>query len=113
MLFNSFDFAVFLPLVFSIYWIIGGARLKLQNAFLLFASYVFYGWWDWRFLALIMSSSLIDYFVGLALTKDQSTKIRKLLLAASLTLNLSILGFFKYCTEKFHNTEKFGQDLQD
>ena len=56
MLFNSLAFAVFLPLVFVLYWALGRGRVRLQNAFLIVASYVFYGWWDWRFLFLIFIS---------------------------------------------------------
>ena len=60
MLFNSVAFFIFLPIVFEIYWSLKKS-LKLQNAFLILASYVFYGWWDWRFLALIIFSTLLDY----------------------------------------------------
>jgi alginate O-acetyltransferase complex protein AlgI len=64
MLFNSIEFALFLPLVFAAYWIIGAQRVRAQNLLIVGASYFFYGWWDWRFLSLIAFSSLIDYFVG-------------------------------------------------
>ena len=67
MLFNSIDFAIFLPVTFALYWAIGGERRRLQNLLLLAASYLFYGWWDWRFLGLIIFSSLVDYVVGLSL----------------------------------------------
>ncbi len=60
MLFNSLAFAIFLPLVFALYWAAGRNRLRLQNTLLLVASYVFYGWWDWRFLSLIVISSIVD-----------------------------------------------------
>jgi alginate O-acetyltransferase complex protein AlgI len=72
MLFNSLAFAVFLPVIFALYWSLDRAPLKLQNLFVIAASYVFYGWWDWRFLALIFTSSLTDYLVGrgLARTRD-------------------------------------------
>jgi alginate O-acetyltransferase complex protein AlgI len=96
MLFNSIDFAIFLPLVFVLYWFVFNGNLKLQNAFLLVASYVFYGWWDWRFLGLILASSLLDYAVGLGLGRVSGRRLRKLLLAVSVSLNIGLLGFFKY-----------------
>jgi len=96
MLFNSMEFLVFLPVVFSIYWLINGKSLKTQNTFLVAASYVFYGWWDWRFLSLIAFSSLIIYFIGLWLGKTEDTKKRKLLLLTSIAVNVGILIFFKY-----------------
>ena len=95
MLFNSIDFAIFLPLVFVIYWLLN-KRLKLQNLFLLIASYVFYGWWDWRFLSLILFSTVVDYLVGLKLNKTQHNKRRLLYLWISIVVNIGFLGFFKY-----------------
>lgn len=71
-------------------------RHRAQNIILLFASYIFYGWWDWRFLTLIALSSVIDYFIGRAIHNSSNEKKRKLLVTASLCSNLSILGFFKY-----------------
>jgi len=68
----------------------------MQNAFLLLASYTFYGWWDWRFLSLIIFSTLIDYFVGLRIASANSPKKSKLWLVVSLVINLGLLGFFKY-----------------
>ena len=67
MLFNSIEFAIFLPIVFILYWFFANKNLKLQNLLLLSASYFFYAWWDWRFLSLIVFSSTIDYIVGLKL----------------------------------------------
>ena len=64
MLFNSIDFAIFLPIVFVLYWFVTNRNLKLQNAFLILVSYIFYGWWDWRFLSLIAFSSVVDFLVG-------------------------------------------------
>lgn len=61
MLFNSIDFAIFLPIVFLIYWLVTKKNLKLQNLLIVVASYIFYGWWDWRFLSLILFSTLVDY----------------------------------------------------
>ncbi|NND63344.1 MAG: MBOAT family protein [Flavobacteriaceae bacterium] len=96
MLFNSIEFAFFLPLVFLLYWFVANRPLKLQNTFLLLASYFFYGWWDWRFLSLIIFSSAVDYFVGLNLAKSENAKHRKVLLTLSILVNLGFLGFFKY-----------------
>lgn len=96
MLFNSIDFAIFLPIVFLVYWFIVKNNLKLQNLLIVFASYVFYGWWDWRFLSLILFSTLIDYLIGRGLEKEESQTKRKLLLWSSIIINLGFLGFFKY-----------------
>ena len=95
MLFNSLAFLVFLPLVFILYWSFKGSK-KIQNIIILISSYVFYGWWDYRFLALLALSTLVDYFIGLALEKKKGKSIRKLFLVLSLCVNLGILGFFKY-----------------
>jgi len=96
MLFNSIDFLIFLPTIFVTYWCIPNAKVRLQNIFLIFASYFFYGWWDWRFLSLIVFSSFIDYFVGISLSKTNIINKRKFLLLISIFVNLGLLGFFKY-----------------
>jgi alginate O-acetyltransferase complex protein AlgI len=96
MLFNSAEYALFLPLVLSIYLLLKPVGLRAQNACLLIASYVFYGWWDWRFLALLFGSSLSDYLVGIGLSRLQDERHRKALLAVSISVNLGVLGFFKY-----------------
>jgi D-alanyl-lipoteichoic acid acyltransferase DltB (MBOAT superfamily) len=96
MLFNTFDFAIFLPTVFIIYWFLIKRNLKLQNFFLLSASYFFYGWWDWRFLSLLIFSSLVDFGVGLGLLNQNNQTKRKILLFTSIIINLGILCFFKY-----------------
>ena len=96
MLFNSIDFAIFLPIVFILYWFGTNKNLKLQNFLIVAASYIFYGWWDWRFLSLIIFSTLIDYSVGLGLSKQENQTKRKLLLWTSIIANLGFLGFFKY-----------------
>ena len=96
MYFNSIDFAIFLPIVFVLYWFVTNKNLKLQNALLVVASYVFYGWWDWRFLSLIVFSSLVDYTIGLQLKKAAQPSKRKMLLWSSILVNLGFLGFFKY-----------------
>jgi alginate O-acetyltransferase complex protein AlgI len=95
MLFNSFSFFVFLIIVFAIYWLLKN-RLNAQNLFVLLASYFFYGWWDWRFLTLVFISSFVDYFLGIYLGKTDNPIRRKTLLAASIFVNIGILGFFKY-----------------
>lgn len=96
MLFNSIDFAVFLPIVFILYWFIANKNLKLQNFLLVIASYTFYGWWDWRFLSLILFSTIVDYIISQQLIKQQKETNRKLLLWTSILVNLGFLGFFKY-----------------
>lgn len=96
MLFNSLDFAVFLPIVFILYWFATQRNLRLQNALIVAASYVFYGWWDWRFLSLIIFSTLVDYSIGKRLKSEEKQGIRKLLLWSSIIVNLGFLGFFKY-----------------
>lgn len=96
MLFNSLEFALFLPLVFFLYWFATGNNLRLQNLLIVVASYFFYGWWDWRFLSLLLVSTLVDYTVGLRLLSTQDPTRRKLLLWTSIVMNLGILGVFKY-----------------
>ena len=96
MIFNSLEFALFLPLIFGLYWFVTNRNLKHQNALLVVASYLFYGWWDYRFLALIAFSSLLDFFIGLKLEREESKKKRKIFLTVSLVVNLGFLGFFKY-----------------
>lgn len=96
MLFNSIDFAVFLPVVFILYWFVTNKNLKLQNFLIVVASYLFYGWWDWRFLSLILFSTLVDYAVGRKLKTENKDSKRKTLLWISIIVNLGFLGFFKY-----------------
>lgn len=96
MLFNSLDFAVFLPLVFIIYWFGLQGNVKRQNLFLVISSYFFYGWWDWRFLFLMLFSTVVDYLLGVTIYKETSEKKRRLFLYLSLAVNLGLLGFFKY-----------------
>ena len=116
MLFNSIDFAVFLPIVFGLYWFVFNKRLKTQNLFLIIVSYVFYGWWDYRFLALILFSSLVDFTIGILLKKQEVPSQRKLLLWISIIVNLGFLGFFKYFNffiENFVTAYSFlGGDIQ-
>ncbi len=96
MLFNSIDFAIFLPIVFILYWFVTNKNLKLQNFLIVISSYFFYGWWDWRFLSLILFSTIVDYTVGLQLKKEENKTKRKMLLWTSILVNLGFLGFFKY-----------------
>lgn len=98
MLFNSVEYLIFLPLVFILYWVVAKFNiLKIQNGLILAASYLFYGLWDWRFLFLILASTIVDYFVGLVIYKKQTLgKKGKLFLWTSILFNISLLGFFKY-----------------
>ncbi len=96
MAFNSIDFALFLPVVFILYWFVCQKSLRLQNFLIVVASYFFYGLWDWRFLSLILFSTFVDFFIGKQLDKEEGTSKRKLLLWTSIVVNLGFLGFFKY-----------------
>lgn len=96
MLFNSLEFFIFLPIVFILYWFVTNKSLKAQNALVLLASYVFYGWWDYRFLALIILSTILDYIVGLKIYSNEDKKSKKIWLGISMVFNLGLLGFFKY-----------------
>lgn len=96
MLFNSIDFAIFLPIVFLLYWFVINKNLKRQNLLVVIASFIFYGWWDWRFLSLILFSILTDYFIGLSLKDQNNQRKRKGILWISIAVNLGFLGFFKY-----------------
>ena len=116
MLFNSLDFAVFLPIVFVLYWFIASRNLRLQNALIVAASYVFYGWWDWRFLSLIIFSTLVDFSIGRRLKIEEKESKRKVLLWTSIIVNLGFLGFFKYYNFFLDNFvaafSLFGQEIQ-
>jgi len=96
MLFNTIDFAIFLPIVFILYWYFTNKNLKLQNLLIVASSFVFYGWWDWRFLFLMIGSASVDYIVGILLSKEERKYQRKLLLSLSIIANLGTLAFFKY-----------------
>lgn len=93
MLFNSLMFFGFIIIVLLVY---SRLRLRGQNGFLLVASYVFYGYWDWRFTFLLFTSTVVDFWVGQRLHTAGNQKHRKLLLLVSIVVNLGILGFFKY-----------------
>ncbi|MBX2972678.1 MAG: MBOAT family protein [Flavobacteriales bacterium] len=96
MLFHSFAFLVFLPVVYLLYWYVFNRSLRLQNMFVLAASYVFYGWWDWRFLGLLIASSAGDFLLALAIDRASTQPRRKALLIVSLVVNLGLLATFKY-----------------
>jgi alginate O-acetyltransferase complex protein AlgI len=96
MLFNSIEFAIFLPVVFLVYWFAVNRNLKLQNIFLLFASYLFYGWWDWRFLFLLAALSLFNYLTGIRIDTSKSESKRKIWLITGLLVNTGVLCVFKY-----------------
>lgn len=95
MIFNSLSFAIFLPIVFCLYWLAKG-RMKLQNSLLLFSSYFFYGCWDWRFLFLLLFSTLLDYYTGIKIHESSNSIKRKIWLWVSISINLGFLGVFKY-----------------
>ncbi len=117
MLFNSIDFAIFLPIVFILYWLLKDRSLKLQNLLVVGASYYFYGQWDYRFLGLIIFSTFTDYLIGLGLGKPQlKPRKRKALLFTSILVNLGILGLFKYYNFFLENITTIfsflGQEIQ-
>src|SRR5438270_347613 len=94
MLFDSPVYLAFIVLVVAVYWRLGWRK---QNIFLLGASYFFYGWWDWRFLTLMLTSTLVDYTFALKIADSPNARLRKTLLIISLVMNFGFLGFFKYC----------------
>jgi len=93
MLFNSIEFVVFFIVVYGLYLVLSH---RAQNVLILLASYLFYGWWDWRFLSLIWLSTTVDYLAGLGMENAPTQKRRKLWLLLSLAFNLGLLGTFKY-----------------
>src|SRR5690554_7556546 len=96
MLFNSLSFAVFLPIVFFLYWFVTKKSLKLQNILLLAASYYFYSCWDWRFLFLLIFSTVLDYYTGIKIAEANNQVRKKFWLWLSISINLGFLGIFKY-----------------
>lgn len=96
MLFNSIDFAIFLPIVFFAYWFLTRKNLGVQNLLIVAASYIFYGWWDQTFLLLILFSTVVDFTIGLKLKNEKSILNRKIYLWVSIAVNLGLLGVFKY-----------------
>ncbi|SEN46787.1 D-alanyl-lipoteichoic acid acyltransferase DltB, MBOAT superfamily [Mucilaginibacter gossypiicola] len=96
MLFNSFGFGIFLIVVFALYWFVFNRKLQQQNLLLMAASYFFYACWDWRFLFLLIFSTLLDYFTGLKMYQAKNQKLKTFWLWLSITINLGFLGVFKY-----------------
>lgn len=96
MLFNSIEYLFFFFIVIVLYWSLANKKLIFQNTLLLIASYVFYGWWDYRFLTLIFISTFVDFFIAREINLTQKIGQKKLLLSFSLIINLGMLGFFKY-----------------
>jgi len=96
MLFNSLNFAIFLPIVFFIYWFATKGNLKLQNILLLVSSYFFYACWDWRFLFLLIFSTLLDYYTGIKMSDAENQKSKRFWFWLSISINLGFLGVFKY-----------------
>ena len=96
MLFNSIGFAIFLPIVFALYWFATKGNLKLQNILLLVASYFFYACWDYRFLFLLIFSTLLDYYTGIKMHGAKNQNKKRFWLWLSIIINLGFLGVFKY-----------------
>ncbi|NCC36495.1 MAG: MBOAT family protein, partial [Chloroflexia bacterium] len=103
MLFNSLEFAIFLPIVFFLYWFATNKNLRSQNLLIVAASFLFYGWWDWRFLLLMVVTITLSYLSGLAIRQVRNNREglsarrgARLVTALNITLNLAILGTFKY-----------------
>ncbi|MBO5361954.1 MAG: MBOAT family protein [Paludibacteraceae bacterium] len=103
MLFNSFEFALFLPIVFLLYWFVFDYALSkckhqllLQNLFIVVASYIFYGWWDWRFLILIAITTILSFLSGIGIEKALTQRGKKAVMIANIIVNLGILGIYKY-----------------
>jgi alginate O-acetyltransferase complex protein AlgI len=95
-IFNSFEFLLFFAVVIALYWGPLRKSVRWQNAMLIAVSYLFYGWWDWRFLGLLVFSSIFDFFLALAVARTESPRGRQALLLTSMVSSLGILGFFKY-----------------
>lgn len=103
MLFNSFEFAIFLPIVFLLYWFVFDYALSkckhqllLQNLFIVVASYIFYGWWDWRFLILIAITTILSFLSGIGIERAPTQRSKKAVMIANIIINLGILGVYKY-----------------
>ena len=96
MLFTSTAFVLFLPIVFGLYWVIGSRNVRAQNLLLIAASFLFYGWWDYRFVLLLLATTGFDFYVGLQLGRIKDERKRRAFFTASIAANLTALGFFKY-----------------
>lgn len=108
MLFNSLNFAIFLPVVFILYWSVTNRNLRLQNAMLLAASYFFYASWDYRFLFLLIFSTLLDYYTGIKMFTSKSRPEKKFWFLTSVIINVGFLAIFKYYN---FFAESFGEAL--
>lgn len=96
MLFNSIDFFIFLPIVFMLYWFVFNKNLKFQNLLLLISSYFFYACWNWKFLFLLIFSTLLDYYTGIKMSEAKNERKKKFWFCLSVCINLGFLGIFKY-----------------
>ncbi len=96
MIFNSIEFALFLPIVFLAYWFLANKSLKAQNVLLLISSYFFYACWDWRFLFLLVFSTVLDYYTGIKMSDAKTIKSKKFWFWLSISVNFGFLGVFKY-----------------
>ncbi len=96
MLFNTINFALFLPIVFLLYWFVVKRNLQYQNILLLVASYFFYACWDWRFLFLLIFSTFLDFFTGIKMFDAKNQRTKKFWFWLSIIINLGFLGVFKY-----------------
>ena len=96
MLFNSLEFAFFLPQVFLLYWLVVQKNLKLQNTLIVIPSYVFYGRWDWRFLSLIIFSTVVDYLIGQRLRGTEDKQFKRKVLLWTIITRAKIDAYFKF-----------------
>lgn len=96
MSFQSLEYLIFLPVVFILYWTLCRRSKGLQNGLVVAASLVFYGWWDWRFLGLLLLTAFSTFFAGMWMGKTDDEKMRKWINAGTIVLNIGILFFFKY-----------------
>ena len=103
MIFNSIDFVIFLPIVFLLYWFVFNRTIRLQNAFVVLASYIFYGWWDWKFLILIAFTSFFSWGSGLLIGKyNGHKKKQRTINILNIVVNILILCLFKYYNFLYH-----------
>jgi len=96
MLFNSIEYAIFLPLVFILYWLVSSRNINIQNLLLLISSYIFYAFWDWRFLFLLIFVSVLSYSIALIIQKAERKEQKKKWLITGISINLLVLAYFKY-----------------
>ena len=111
MLFNSFDFIVFLPIVFYLYWFVAKER-RWQNMLVVIASYVFYGWWNWKLVFLIAFTSVCSYVSGLLIERYEGRRQwQRTVNAANMVLNVGVLVVFKYYNFFMENIEELSDAL--